>query len=125
MKTLFRHLLTALPVCFLTASPVHAENWTAGMVEGKPTIKSVSQLAFGPEGILFIADSKSAAIFAIATGDTGSGSKMDTLKIEGINQKIASLLGTSADQILIDDLAVNPASQNAYLAVSRGRGPSA
>src|SRR5215468_2829976 len=77
MKTLFRHLLTALPVCCLMASPLHAENWTAGMVEGKPAIKSVSQLAFGPEGILFIADSKSAAIFAIATGDTGSGSKMD------------------------------------------------
>jgi len=125
MKTLFHHFLTALPVCGLMAIPVHAENWTAGMVEGKPAIKSVSQLAFGPEGILFIADSKSAAIFAIATGDTRGSSKMDSLKIEGINQKIASLLGTSADQILIDDLAVNPASHNAYLAISRGRGPGA
>lgn len=125
MKSLFRHILTALPVCSLIASPVHAGNWTAGMVEGKPDIKSVSQLAFGPEGILFIADSKSAAIFAIATGDTSSGSATGSLKIEGINQKIASLLGTSADQILIDDLAVNPASPDAYLAVSRGRGPNA
>ncbi len=47
------------------------------------------------------------------------------LKVEGINQKIAALLGASADQILIEDLAVNPISRNAYLAVSRGRGPDA
>ena len=32
------------------------------------------------------------------------------------------LLGTSADQVLINDLAVNPVSKNVYLAVSRGRG---
>jgi hypothetical protein len=125
MKSLFGHVLTALPVCGLIATSAHAENWTAGMAEGKPDIKSISQVAFGPEGILFIADSKSAAIFAVATGDTKSGSGTENLKIEGINQKIASLLGTSAEQILIDDLAVNPASHNAYLAVSRGRGPGA
>jgi hypothetical protein len=45
--------------------------------------------------------------------------------VQGINQKIAALLGTSADEILIDDLAVNPVSHNVYLAVSRGRGPDA
>jgi hypothetical protein len=47
------------------------------------------------------------------------------LKVEAINQKIAGLLGIPADQILINDLAVNPISHNAYLAVSRGRGPDA
>jgi len=72
-----------------------------------------------------IADSKSAAIFAVATGDTKAASGADALKVEGINQKIASLLGTSAEQILIEDLAVNPVSHLAYLGVSRGRGPDA
>src|SRR4029077_9749930 len=125
MKSLFRHLLTALPVCGLIASPVHAGNWTAGMVEGKPDIKSISQLAFGPEGILFIADSKSAAVFAVSTGDIKPASGSEPLKVEGINEKIAALVGASADQVLIDDLAVNPISHTAYLAVSRGRGPAA
>src|SRR4030095_3545956 len=96
---------------------VHAANWTAGMSEGKPEIKSISQLAFGPEGILLVADSKSAAVFALATGDTVTAGGSDALKVEAINQKIAALLGTSADQMLIDDLAVNPLSHNAYLAV--------
>jgi len=124
MKSMIRYLLTALATCGLLV-PLHAADWTAGMKEGKPEIKSISQLAFGPDGILLIADSKSAAVFAVATGDTAFGSGTDTLKVETINTKIAGLLGTSADEILIDDLAVNPISHNAYLAVSRGRGPSA
>lgn len=107
------------------ASAASAANWTAGMTEGRPALKSAGPLAFGPDGVLFIADTKSAAIFAIATGDTKPGPGNKPLKVEGINQKIAALLGTSAEQILIDDMAVNPISHRPYLAVSRGRGPEA
>lgn len=95
------------------------------MKEGKPVIKSMGQLAFGPDGILFVADSKAAAVIAIATGDTKPAVGDKTLKVEGINQKIAGLLGTAAEQILIDDVVVNPISRNVYVAVSRGRGPEA
>ena len=45
--------------------------------------------------------------------------------LDGIDAKIAALLGTTADDILINDLAVNPASGTVYLSVSRGRGPDA
>jgi hypothetical protein len=117
--------LSVLGVCGLFTLPLHAVNWTSGMSEGKPQIKSISQLAFGPEGILFIADSKSAAVFAVVTGDTKEAPGAETLKVENITEKIAALLGTSAEQILIDDLAVNPLSHVPYLAVSRGRGPEA
>ena len=103
----------------------HAANWTAGMKEGKLELKSAGPITFGPEGILLIADTKAAAIAAVATGDTKASSSAKATKVEGINQKIAGLLGTAADQILIDDLAVNPISRNTYLAVSRGRGADA
>ena len=102
-----------------------AANWTAGMKEGKLELKSAGPITFGPEGILLIADTKAAAIAAVATGDTKAAASAKATKIEGINQKIAGLLGTAADQILIDDLAVNPISRNIYLAVSRGRGADA
>jgi hypothetical protein len=98
---------------------------TSGMKEGKPEFKTMNQLAFGPEGVLFIADTKAAAVVAISTGDTKSAASGGMIKAEGINHKIAALLGTSADQIVIEDLAVNPISRQAYLAVSRGRGPDA
>src|SRR5204862_7755083 len=68
---------------------------------------------------------KPAAIAAVATGDTKAVDASKLTKVEGINQKIAGLLGTAADQILIDDLSVNPISRNVYLAVSRGRGADA
>ena len=102
-----------------------AARWTSGMKEGKPEFKSMGPLAFGPEGVLFVADTKAAAITAIATGDAKPTADAKPFKVEAINQKIAALLGSSADQILINDMAVNPISRNAYLAVSRGRGADA
>ena len=95
------------------------------MKEGTPEFKSMGPITFGPDGILFVADTKSAAITAIATGDKTGNGRSQPLKVEGVNQRIAGLLGTSPDQILINDLAVNPVSKNVYLAVSRGRGPEA
>lgn len=95
-----------------------------GLKEGKPDLKSIGPITFGPEGILFAADTQSAAVFAIDTRDN-QGIQLETLKIEGLTGKIAALLGTSAEEILINDLAVNPSSGTPYLAVSRGRGPDA
>lgn len=117
-------MLTLFAAC-LFAQGARAANWTADMKEGKLAFKSMGPLAFGPDGILFIADTKAAAIVAIATGDTAPAAGGKLPKVEGVNQKIAGLLGTTADQLLINDLAVNPISHNAYLAVSRGRGPDA
>jgi len=92
---------------------------------GKADIQSASQLAFGPEGILFIGDSLQGALFAVATDDAKSAGSALNLDIKGLNQKIAAMLGVGADQILINDIKVHPMSHQAYVAVSRGRGPDA
>src|SRR5215471_3390875 len=92
---------------------------------GKVQLMSASQLAFGPNGVLFVGDSIGGSIVAIETGDTKAPTSSANLDIEGIDQKIAALLGTSADQVLINDVTVNPMSKNVYLSVSRGRGPDA
>jgi hypothetical protein len=124
MKTTTRSVVLSLLACAVGAAGARA-GITAGMKEGSPALKSISQLAFGPEGVLFVADTKAAAIVAFATGDTQPVSSAAIIKAQAINQKIAALLGTAADQIVIEDLAVNPLSRQAYLAVSRGRGPDA
>lgn len=95
------------------------------LTTGKAELKSAGQLAFGPDGILFVGDSANASIVALDTEDrtpARSGGKIDVL---GINKKIAAMLGTTPDQILVNDLAVNPISKKAYLSISRGRGPDA
>lgn len=106
----------------LNLSPLSAGQ-KSGLKEGTPELKSAGPLAFGPNGILFIGDSQGAAIVAVDTGDTeGTPQK---IKVANVKEQIASLLGTTPRDILINDLAVNPASGNAYLSVSRGRGPDA
>ena len=118
-------ILTSLFALSVAGSNLLAGNWTEGMKDGTPGFKSMGPLAFGPDAILFVADTKSAAIFALALDDKKASAAGKPLKVEAINQKVAALLGTSADQILIDDMVVNPVSRNVYLAVSRGRGPDA
>jgi hypothetical protein len=118
-------LLMTLSVCGLVTLTTSASTWTSGMTDGKPGFKSIGPLAFGPEGILFAGDTKGASIFAVATGDTNPTPAPETLKIDAINEKIAAVLGSSANDILINDISVNPLSHAIYIAVSRGRGPDA
>jgi hypothetical protein len=106
-----------------SASP--AADLTASLKKGSPDLKSAGPLAFGPQGILFVGDTQGAAIFAFDTGDRTSSGSAGAIKVDGIDEKIAALLGTSAKEILINDLAVNPASGKAYFSVSRGKGPDA
>lgn len=103
-----------------------AANPTEGLdQEGKPDLKSAGPLAFGPDGVLFVGDALGAAIFAIDTGEHSEVSARGKLDVKKIDEQIASLLGTMADQILINDLAANPATGTVYMSVSRGRGPDA
>ena len=117
--------LTALVVIAgvaVTSSPILSANADAGT---GPTLESGGPLAFGPDGILFIADNQGAAIYALEMGSRLTGGKRGTKDIAGIDQQIAALLGTDAREIQINDLAVNPASQNAFISASRGRGANA
>jgi hypothetical protein len=95
------------------------------MMSGSVELESVGPIAFGPDGVLFVADSVGAAIVAIDTGDTAMGSGAAEINVENIDAKIAALVGTTPDQIMIADLKVNPASKNVYLSAARGRGPDA
>jgi hypothetical protein len=106
------------------ASLAAASNLTSGMQSGKADLKSAGPLAFGPEGILFVGDPIGAQVIAFDTGDAKAGKGGD-VDLAGLQDKIAAHLGSSADQILVNDMAVNPASKAIYLSVQRGRGPEA
>jgi len=115
-------LLLALAVL---AGSLQGADSTTGLTKGTPDLKMAGALAFGPNGILFVGDPLSAAIFAIDTGDRPSSPATGELKVNGIDEKIAGLLGTTAKELIINKLAVNPLSGEAYLSVSRGKGPTA
>jgi hypothetical protein len=97
---------------------------TDSLKPGKADIKAAGVMTFGPEAILFVGDSAGGAIYAFDTQDR-TASQAATVEVAGINEKVAAMLGVMPDQILINDLAVNPISKKMYLSVMRGRGPQA
>src|SRR3954469_14842107 len=99
-----------------------ALTFAAGMQTGKVDLKSAGALAIGPDGILFVGDTLGAKIVALDVNDRTASKSTANLAIKAINEKIAAMLGTAADQILIQDVVVNPVSKNVYIAVQRGRG---
>jgi len=92
----------------------------ADLAKGTPEVKSVSALAFGPNGILFVADPLGTNVFAIDTGDTAAaaGGKGD-VNVVKLDEKIAAMLGTTPANVAVKDVRTNPASGNVYLAVAR------
>lgn len=111
-------ILLSFLLCFGAFTGIHSNNdLTKRFVQGNPGIASVSALAFGPEGILFIGDSKNAMIYAIETGDKQMLESSEEVSLANVDLKIADLLGTTADKIHIQDMAVNPVSKKIYFAV--------
>lgn len=119
-----RTLLTCALVVTLAALAGAAES-NQGLKEGTPDIKQAGPLAFGPDGILFVGDTTQAAIFAVATGDIKGEPAKAKPSVKSLNEQIGALLGISPSDVLVNDMAVNPASGNVYLSVARGRGPDA
>jgi hypothetical protein len=120
--TLLWSLLASL---ILIQDGLNGSEWTRDMQSGELDLRSAGSLAFGPEGILFVADSRSAAIHAIATADTTPVAFSKPLKLEALDRQLASMLGVPTEEVMVHDMAVNPISHNIYLSLSRGRGPQA
>ncbi len=112
-------------LCLLTLN-LSANNGTspltADFVTGNPEITSINAISFGPEGILFIGDSKSAMVAAIDTKDNVAAEAPKSVKMAKVDEQIATLLGTTANEITIQDMAVNPISKMIYFAVHHSNG---
>ncbi len=116
-----RFIPLALAAALVLAGSIQAAGPRDSLKKGSPQLQSISALAFGPEGILFIGDARAAAIVALDTQDHTAATSTERPKVEAIDEKIASLLGIEAKQLLINDLAVNPISGNTYVGVTRGK----
>ena len=117
-----RLALCVVMIACLSVTVAFGSELTDSLKAGNVDLKSAAQLTFGPDAILFIADSHRAAIYAVDTGDVKPAVSPTKLEIKAINAKIAGMLGTNPDDVLINDLKVNPISKAVYIAVSRGRG---
>jgi hypothetical protein len=120
----------ALSVALTFTGPVRA-------AEGRASgLQAAGVLAFGPGNVLFVGDIKGAAVHAfvlratdftpqpnVTMGNAHNFEGRDLIR--GLDQKLAALLGTKPDQILINDMVVHQPDQQIFLSVERGRGPDA
>ncbi len=95
-----------------------------GLRLGKANLESAGALELGPPGVLFVADSKGAAVWALAI-DPPQGKVKEIQGIENLDDKVAALLGTTPREIAIKDMAVQEGSGVIYISLMRGRGDQA
>lgn len=103
-------------------SPAHAADHKWGLKTGTPELKSAGALSFAVDGIIIVGDPKGATVFAIDTGSAKGDASKVTHSIDGLNEKVAAALGTK--EVVIKDLAVNPASGQIVLSVDAGGKPT-
>lgn len=106
---------------FYTAVMALTPPLTEDFIIGNPEIGSISALAFSPEGILFIGDSKNAQVVAVDMS-TAKKAVNEKLFIGDIEGQLEALLGSSSDDIQIMDLVVNPNNGNVYLGAQHSSG---
>ena len=90
-----------------------------------PTFQYLGPLTFGPDAMLFAADSQQVSIYALDLSQQVEGGVTGTQNIPALDQELAALLGTEASNLSVTDLAVHPETRNAFISVMRGQGTGA
>ena len=125
-KTMKKHLFTTLAllaVLSVASAGNAADLWR--LKTGTPDLRSAGTLVFGPDGIIFVGDQKGAAVFAIDTGDVKGTASEVSLNVDNVGEQLAKLFKVAAKDVTVNDLAINPATGQAFLAVTKGSGSDA
>ena len=88
--------------------------------EGSATLKSAGPMAFGPDGILFVGDTKEAKIYAFDTGDKKGDADAASLEVDNFSRKVAEEFGVAPNKVVVKDIAVNPKTGNAVASIDVG-----
>jgi hypothetical protein len=96
-------------------------------------LQSAGAMTFGADNVLFVGDIAGAAVHAFAlreqdltpqTGvELGNFHNFEGVDlVQGVDVKLAALLGTTYDNVVINDMVVHQPTQQIFLSVERGRG---
>jgi hypothetical protein len=127
----------ALSGCTLTGSKNAASetNGSSPLPSAGP-LRSAGVLAFGADNVLFVGDIHGAAVHAFALRDEDLTPQTDVELgnfhnfegrdlVKGIDRKLAALMGTTYDQVVINDMVVHQPTEQIFISVERGRGTDA
>ena len=117
MKGITRITLAVASIATLTATrdgtsavdrPDHSSLGASAMHLGAIELKSAGVMYFAPNGTLFLADPRSAAVYAIDVAEPYRDTTKTAVRIDDVDGKIAAALGTTRDQIHIVDMIAHP-----------------
>jgi hypothetical protein len=95
---------------------------TTTQAQSNIELQSAGALEFGADGVLFIGDSYGSQVIALETNDVEAVENAEApIFVDMIDVQLAAMLGTVPREIVINDMIVNPTSQNIYLTVHVGR----
>lgn len=95
----------------------------SGVASAAPAdaLGSADALALGPDGVLFVADSRRGRIVALKPPATRPG-PAGHFNLLGIDRTIAGQMGSTPAQVRLTDVVFDPAAGTAYVSVRRGFG---
>jgi hypothetical protein len=105
-----------------------------GAVSGP--LRSAGVLTFGPNNVLFVGDITGARVHAFELRDKDLASQTDLVSgnfhnfegrdhVVSLDQKLAALLGTNVDKVVINDMTVHQPTEQIFMSVERGLGTDA
>ena len=113
-------LLVIAPAMVPAATQAAPMSGAAESSQGTVKLQYAGALTFSPDGVLFIGDNISGAVFAYPTGQAvASAAPLDVVGVDG---RIAELLKAPKASVHINGMAVHPTSHDVYLSVSYGSG---
>lgn len=100
----------------------------------KTPLKSAGALSFGPTNVLFVGDNIAGKVHAFdfpnKAFDNQEGFTLGRAQsfegrtiINNIDGQIAAMLGTTSDDVVINDMVVHPETKQIFISVHRGKGP--
>jgi hypothetical protein len=124
----------AMAGSFIGSASVHAAPAASNAPRPAGPLRSAGVMALGPGNVLFVADIAGAAVHAFRLTDEDLVPQTDVAlgnfhNFEGVDLvrsldvKLAGLMGTTYDNIVINDMVVHQPTKQILLSVERGRGP--
>lgn len=102
----------------LSLSPEAAQARTAAQTPAR--VKSISAMAFAPDGKLIVADWRSGALHALSL-PSRPDAKERSFNVSDLSDRLAAAFRLGADQLRVTASALHSASQTVVLAVALGR----
>lgn len=106
------------------AAPAAAQDAAVSSGVG-PAMQHMGPIAFGPDAVLFAADAEAVQVYALDLAAQVGGGAPGASAVPAIDEQIAAVLGTGAENLLVTDMAVHPGTRNAFISVMRGTGADA